>query len=653
MKKNKSTLILTILSLIIGVFVFFESLAIIYVEQNIVWISLMIAALILSMIMISLSGFVLLKHYHERQIKIKSTYNKFVDEIMDYNQTGVIIHDNQGDIIYVSEFIRTRFGKNLIGKKLNDFLISIGMDLETKRREYNLSHNDYHYKVGIFEIQNYLVIRDVTIEKNTITLYEDELIVVGELEIDNFNLYQSILSEDQMFNMNKSIIAVLDGLREKYNLIYRQYNANGKFIVFTNKKSLDEMIKVKFDFFNKLHNVLKTDSNNIIVSVSVGFAHGINELITKTEMARTGLLQAQRRGGDQVVVMSPFSQPIYFGSSAEIMPNVDRTRIKNFTSRVEMTLSNPTIEKVIIYGHAMADLDAIGSAMGIYALAKSFKKDVYICSSTQDETTKKALSQYWEVVKSRFIKPHQANQLSDEKTIVFFTDNAHPTRTDNPDAITRVKANNIFIVDHHRMKLSIDFAPRENRIISTSASSASELVTEMLMFASKRINIDLITAQMLLNGICLDTLQFQKHATSKTFEAASWLEIHGANATAAANSLKIDAETQKKVAKMLENIEEVKEGFFLTYSEMPMSDDLISITAEEILRIDGRKASFVVAKQEKGNKYKLSARGIDTNVQIICENVGGGGSFASAAAVSTDDLETFISNIKQAIVGVK
>lgn len=84
---------------------------------------------------------------------------------MHYNQTGVIIYDNQGDIIYVSEFIRNRFGKNLIEQKLNDFLKSIGINLDSKHREYNLSHNDYHYKVGIFEIQNYLIIRDVTIEK--------------------------------------------------------------------------------------------------------------------------------------------------------------------------------------------------------------------------------------------------------------------------------------------------------------------------------------------------------------------------------------------------------------------------------------------------------------------------------------------------------
>ncbi|MBU4690603.1 DHH family phosphoesterase [Mycoplasma sp. ES3157-GEN-MYC] len=649
----KRKLILYIMVAIMSIFLVIASFIMLWLDVAKVWSAIFTSLLILSSVLTGTFIVLSIKTFIANQSSIKSSYSKFVDEIMVHNQVGTIIYDMSGNIIQTSEFIRTRFGKHLVGLKLHKFFESIFVNFSEKQREYEFKHENSYYVASVFPLNNYVSIRDNSLEKRSMQIYSQEQAVVGELEIDNYWLYQSILSEEQLYNLNKSVITVLDNLVQTYNLIYRQYNTNGKFLLVTNKISLDKMIDAKFEFFDKLHQVLKTDNNNIVVSVSAGFAYGANEYQTKIDLAKSALLQAQGRGGDQVVVLSPYDHPIYFGSTTEILPSVDRTRIRNLTGLVEQRLLNPKLDKVIIYGHAVADLDAIGSAMGVLALCKTYGKQVYICSATQDSTTKKVLQQYWENIGDNFIKPQVANKISDENTIVFFVDNAHPTRTDNPEAIKNVKSENIFILDHHRMKLSIDFAPKENRVIATSASSASELVTEMLIFSKRKVDVDLITAQMLLNGICLDTLQFQKHATSKTFEAASWLETRGANSTVAANALKIDAETYAKVNKMLESLEEVKEGFFLAYADVPMSDDLISITAEEILRIDGRRASFVVARQEKGDKYKLSARGIDTNVQIICEGVGGGGGFAAAAAVSTDDLETFIDNIKQAIVSVK
>lgn len=436
-----------------------------------------------------------------------------------------MLYDVVGNIIHASDFIGERFGKKLVGTKLNKFLDSLEVKFENKKTQGEFVFQDSHYLVVLHDIEGYISIRDITFEKKTMALYQNELSVIGEIEIDNYALYQSILSEEQMYNLNKSVISVLDYLVQKYNFVYRQYNTNGKFLVITNRISLNKMIAQNFVFFDELHSKLKTLTNNIVVSVSAGFGYGDNDLRSKTDLAKTALLQAQSRGGDQVVVMSPYEQPIYFGSTTEILPSSDRTRIKAFTELVELRMSDPKVENVIIYGHAVADLDAIGSAMGVLMMAKNFGKEAYICSSTQDSTTKKVLMQYWEEIKNYFIRPAQADKISNENTLVFFVDNAHPSRTDNPDAIKNVNSKNIFILDHHRMRLSIDFAPKENRIVTTSASSASELVTEMLMFTNRKIQIDLITAQMLLNGICLDTLQFQKHATSKTLKPLADLKI--------------------------------------------------------------------------------------------------------------------------------
>ncbi|VDR42595.1 hypothetical protein [Mycoplasmopsis caviae] len=187
--------------------------------------------------------------------------------------------------------------------------------------------------------------------------------------------------------LQKRLFAVLDDLVCDYNLVYRQYNTNGKFLIVTNKQALDQMSQKNFKFFDNLHNSLK--SQDIIVSVSAGFAYGTKNLWEKMEQAKNALLQAQSRGGDQVAIFSRNNQPRYYGSTSEILPNINRAKIKSLAYSIEKKLLDPNIKRVIVYGHMNADLDAIGSALGIYAIAKTFNKDAYICTTTQDATTKK------------------------------------------------------------------------------------------------------------------------------------------------------------------------------------------------------------------------------------------------------------------------
>ena len=127
----------------------------------------------------------------------------------------------------------------------------------------------------------------------------------------------------------------------------------------------------------------------------------------------------------------------------------------------------------------------------------------------------------------------------------------------------------------------------------------------------------------------------------------------GASAEKSIISLKITEEIFNKVKKLNENLQEVKPGYFLSYADIDTTNDIIAIASDEILRVEGRKAAFVVGKLQGTNKYKLSARGVDTNVQIIAEAVNGGGHFGAAAADSDEPLEVFIDNIKQAIVSVQ
>ncbi|SYV96988.1 putative bifunctional signaling protein/50S ribosomal protein L9, partial [Mycoplasmopsis edwardii] len=171
-------------------------------------------------------------------------------------------------------------------------------------------------------------------------------------------------------------------------------------------------------------------------------------------------------------------------------------------------------------------MDAIGAAYGIYEIAKNFNKDVHIVLDTFDNTVKSLFKDtkdsFATESASVFVKSNYALKHTTHKTLVVFVDIADPNRTDNPNAIDDVHRENIFVFDHHRLARSIEFAPKTNCYVETSSSSASEIVTEIISFLEYKVLISKTCAQLLLNGIYLDTIQFSKSVTPRTYEAASW-----------------------------------------------------------------------------------------------------------------------------------
>ncbi|UWV92451.1 DHH family phosphoesterase [Mycoplasmopsis cynos] len=599
-----------------------------------------------------LLGFIAIVQFSQSRELIKNSFNGFIEEIMTKNNIGVCVYDTKQEIVWSSNFIKSTFGRSFIYLKVIDVLLKIDKNHNVNTNNNNQTHFEFQYKEKNYEVQswplsNLILIRDITAEAIYKIHTRDQMPVIDEIEIDNLQLYQSILSEEQLFTINKVVIDAINEYTEKYNLIYRQYT-NGKFLIFTNEHSLNELIKNSFDLFLQIKNRVNDASFNKI-SISGGFAYGWTSLKKKIEQAKKALVQSQSRGGDQITIYSNVQPPIFLGSNTEILTDNNRTKIKGVARNLEKRLIDPIIDKVFIYGHKWADLDAFGIAYGIYEIAKAFDKERYIVLETYDNTVAQLVKDVEKNNPDIFIKSNYALKITNTNSLIVFVDIADPQRTDNTNAINEVKRDNIFVFDHHRLGKPIDFAPKINCYVETSSSSYCEIVTEIMTFLEHRINITNKCAQLLLNGIYLDTIQFSKSVTPRTFDAASWLETRGGNSLKSGELLKFDEETNEKINKILENTLEVKKGFFLAYSDIEATNDEISIAANEILKIKGRVASFVVARLENTYTYKLSARGIETNVQIICEAVGGGGHFSIAAAYSDEKLEIFVDNIKHAI----
>lgn len=603
-----------------------------------------------SLLVIGLGIFIffIVRKYLKESAIANRTLNQYIQNEVSDQGIGTIIFLNNGKIIWATDFVLNKFGKSIIGKNIKDVF---EIDEWTKtNNDFIFRKNDYEYEVHVSFEKNIVAIKDVTIQSSLLSDYKKQRAVFGELHIDNMNLYQVSLAQEDLYAIYSNFGSLFDEISKKYNIVYRQYE-NGRFFVLTNQETLEQFEKTNFDAFNQLKN--KNIHKGITLTLSGGFSYGIFKFETLDKLAKEALLQSKTRGGDQITVLTKNEKPRYYGTSSEININMSRTNLSYIANILINKLKSRNINKVIIYGHKNADLDALGSAWGIYRLARSYDKEAYIQNKTFDETTQRVYDRLTPLEKQVFISSKEATSLNDKKTLVVICDVSDETRIENQYAFKEIEKDNIIILDHHRIKANPTYAFRENSYIDSSASSASEIVTEIIAISNNGDKIDDVTAQHLLNGIYLDTNNFQKQTSSKTFSAAALLEMWGAKISVSVNTLKLDEDVFEQVFELLENLKEVKPGYFLAYKNISVSPDIISIAADEILRVNGRKAAFVVGKLAGTKKCKMSARGIDTNVQLIAEAVNGGGHFGTAAAESDENIELFVDNLIQAIVSVK
>ncbi|ENY68509.1 DHH family phosphoesterase [Metamycoplasma auris 15026] len=589
----------------------------------------------------------IIKKFLKESLFINRTLSQYIQNEISESGTGIFIFLNSGEIIWATTFILSRFGSSIIGKNINE-IFSV-KDWNESNYDFAFKKENYEYSIHVNFEKNIVIVKDVTFQTNLLNDYKKQSIVLGELHIDNINLYQVSLPQEDLYKIYSNLALLFDEISKKYNIVYHQYE-NGQFFIITNKETLDQFEKDNFDVFRDLN--VKNLSKQISITLSGGFAYGIYKFSVLDELAKEAILQSKTRGGDQITVLTKNESPRFYGSISEIDVDMSRTNVSYIAKILISKLKSKNITKVIVYGHKNADLDALGSSWAIYKLAKEFGKDAFIQNKTFDETTQKSYNALSPIDKQAFISPSEATSMNDAQTLVVICDTSVENRIENKNAFKNIEKENIIILDHHRLSTNPDFIYKENLYIDSLASSASEIVTEIIAITNNNDKIDNETAQRLLDGIYLDTNNFQKQTSSKTFSAAALLEKWGAKISISVNNLKINEEVFSQVFELLENLEEVKPGYFLAYKDIKVSPDVISIAAEEILRVNGRKAAFVIGGLVGQKKYKLSARGINTNVQLIAEAVNGGGHFSSAAAESDEKIEVFVDNLRQAIVSV-
>lgn len=361
-------------------------------------------------------------------------------------------------------------------------------------------------------------------------------------------------------------------------------------------------------------------------------------------MAQSGLDLALGRGGDQVAIKQATGKVKFYGGKTN--PVEKRTRVR--ARVISHALKDLVLESsnVIIMGHRAPDMDAIGAAIGILKVAQLNERKGYIVLDENDSD--KGIKRLMDKVKqneelwSHFITPGQAMEFANDDSLLVVVDTHKPSMVMEEKLLHKIE--NVVVIDHHRR--GEDFIEDPLLVyMEPYASSTAELVTELLEYQPKNLKMTMLEATALLAGIIVDTKSFTFRTGARTFDAASYLRSHGADTVLVQELLKEDMGQYLRVAKAIKNAYIYKNGIAIAKvgGDEYYDQVLIAQSADTLLTMTGIIASFVIAKRGE-NFIGISGRSLgELNVQLIMENLGGGGHLTNAATqmknVTVDEAE--------------
>ena len=474
---------------------------------------------------------------------------------------------------------------------------------------------------------------------------ESERSVVGYIVIDNLDELSGH-GQDTYRSEANDVSALLREFAANLNGILREYDRN-KYLLLTNRDGLTKCRLNGFDILDKIRDIRVGDLG-LPITISIGITDVGETLADREAGAREALLMALARGGDQVAYKSEDMMEFYGGNTRPVQK---RSSVAAKVRSCEMAAFINRASNVIIMGHKGADQDCFGASVGVARLAMYSLVKPYIVVDKNDKNTipfiKKfeKLPEYADV----FVDENEAQSLIESDTLLIVVD------VNNIDHMLSggiaLSVNNALIIDHHRKTDSRVKRDWLAEYIEPSASSASELISEILEQSIGESQLLKEEADALLGGIILDTKHFTKSTGTKTFNAAIYLRSAGANVSEAANELQSDFSEFQKQSKILANLITYKGRFAIAEDESEgISTDRIAAAkaAEALLTVKGISAAFTLIRI--GGATHISARSDGSvNVQRIVEKIGGGGHLDSAGAKLDDDMIPSLEKLKAAI----
>lgn len=604
-------------------------------------------------------------------ISFATQYGQIQKTILKEFAIPYALLDDEGRVIWMNDRFCEVVGKdgrynkniqNLIPQvsagALQDGEMESSVQIQYHEKDYSVKLQ----KVSIESLEESVSIMDIPKNKNyIIAVYlfdntelnhyireiESQKLVAGLIYLDNYDealesveeVRRSLLVALIDRKINKYISA-LDGIIKKLE--------KDKYFVILKYQHLKELEASRFSLLEEVKTV--NIGNDMNVTLSIGIGAGGNSYLQNYEFARAAIDMALGRGGDQAVVKEREKLSYYGGKSQQMEKN---TRVKARTKAHALREFIETRENVVVMGHKITDIDSFGASIGVYRAAKMLGKKAHIVLGDINSSIRPWVNLFLdnkEYEEDMFVDHARAKEMVDQNTVLVVVDTNRPSMVECEALLQRTKT--IVILDHHRQSSEVI----QNAVLSyiePYASSACEMIAEILQYFADGLKLKGKEADCIYAGIIIDTNNFMAKTGVRTFEAAAYLRRCGADVTRVRKMFRNDMASYKARAEAVRHSEVFLDCYAI--STCP-SKDLESPTvvgaqaANELLNIVGVRASFVIT--EFKNRIYVSARAIDeVNVQLIMERMGGGGHLNIAGAqLDGVTIEEARDRLKQTIV---
>lgn len=599
-------------------------------------------------------------------VEFSSNYSQVQRQLLYELSIPYCLLDNKGNILWMNASMQASINrKNDLNKNISTIIPELSANVFRNFedfKEIRVAFNDRDYRVEMKRISADIITQGVNIlakdyNSSLVAMYmfdetdinqyiqkiRDERFVVGLVYIDN---YEDAL--ESVDDVRRSLfVGLVDKRVNKYfsagAAIIRKLEKD-KYLVVFRYKFLEKLLADKFSLVEDIKSVKVGNEKTLTLSIAIGT--GAADYARNYDIAKAAMDLALGRGGDQAVIKDG-EKIYYYGGKSQQMEKNTRVKVRVKAHALRQILE--ANDNVLIMGHNLPDIDSFGSALGIYIIAKKFGKEAHIVFGEISSSVRPFMNRFIdkeEYPDDMFIKKEEAENYLTASTVVIVVDVNRPQRTECPQLIDKCKT--IIVFDHHR-RSSDTITGAVLSYVDPYASSACEMVTEMIQYVDDGIKLKAFEADALYAGISIDTDGFNSKSGPRTFEAAAFLRRHGADVTRVRKMLRNDMNEYKAIASAVSKSEVYKSAFAITVFD---GEGLESPTiggakaANQLLDISGIKASFVITQYE--DKLYISARSIDeVNVQLVMEKLGGGGHMSIAGAQLTDcTIQQAVNTIK-------
>lgn len=491
------------------------------------------------------------------------------------------------------------------------------------------------YSVHMDKVSGVLYFFDVSGEYEATVELVTSRPVIGVVSVDNYDDLEDETSESDISHINSFVANFVSEFAGKHAMFSRRVSMD-RFYLFTDYTVLEELMSDKFSVIDAFREESK--QRQLPLTLSMGFSYGDGNHDEIGKVALLNLNLAEVRGGDQVVVKEneETKNPVYFGGGSAA--SIKRTRTRTRAMMTAISDKIRSVDQVFVVGHKNLDMDALGSAVGMQLFAGNVTENSYALYDEEQMSPdiERAVSFLEKEGVTKLLSVKEAMGLVTNRSLLILVDHSKTALTLSKefyDLFTQT-----IVIDHHRRDQ--DFP--DNAVITyieSGASSASELVTELIQFQnSKKNRLSRMQASVLMAGMMLDTKNFTSRVTSRTFDVASYLRTRGSDSIAIQEIAATDFEEYREVNELILQGRKLGSDVLIAEAQESKCYDtvVISKAADAMLAMSGIEASFVLAKNTQGF-ISISARSRSKlNVQRIMEELGGGGHFNLAAAQIKD-----------------